>query len=144
VALKAPTSIFLLSILVAGTLSPSGLCALMCERRSQAERQQHCSRAADPMSGMAHHHFALMNHPDLDAVTSFWATQSCPTNCDAVERINLSKKANAQVRMTNPRIGVPDATAKFLLSDLAAVWCSDAGPPARRAAFAVSFGILRI
>jgi hypothetical protein len=145
VALKTPTSMLLLGVLLAGILSPSGMCALMCKRHSWAEtQQQHCSHPADPMSEMMHHHSAGMNHPDIDAVMPLWTPQSCPANCDAVERLNLSRKTSAQVKMIRTRIEVPDTTANFLLSDLADAWHSDGGPPARRTAFAATFSILRI
>jgi hypothetical protein len=144
VALRTPTSIFLLSVLVAGVLSPSGLCALMCERRSHAEAQRHCSYAVDPMPGMKHHQLAGMKHPDIDAGIPLWTSRSCPSNCDAVERLNLSRKVTAQVKVIRPRIGVRDTTDSFLLSDLAAAWCSDEGPPTGCAAFAAAFNILRI
>lgn len=142
-AVRTPTSIFLLSVLVAGILSPSGLCALMCERRSQAETRQRCGHAEDSMSGMMHHHSATMNHADIDAVTPLWAPQLCPANCDAAERVSLSKKT-AQVKVTYSGTGVPDITAHFLLADLADAWRSDGGPPARGTAFAATFSILRI
>jgi hypothetical protein len=144
VALRTPTSIFLLSVLVAGILSPSGLCALMCERRSQAEIQQHCGHPADPMSGMVHHHSTMTSHPDIDAVMPLWTTQSCSSNCDAVERLNLSRKIVGQTRVPQTRIVAPDTTANSLAFDLGAAWRSDGGPPARRIAFAATFSILRI
>lgn len=142
-ALKTPTSILLLSILVAGILSPPGLCAIMCERRSRAETQQHCSQAVDPMPGMMHHHSAMMSYPDVDVVMSLWAPRSCPANCDAAERLNLSR-TSTPVKVIYSRIGVPDTTANFRLSDPAAVWHSDGGPPTPHTAFAATFSILRI
>ena len=143
VALRTPTSIFLLSVLVAGILTPSGLCTLMCERRSQAETQQHCSHAADPMSGMMHHHSAGMSHPDIDAATPLWAPQSCPANCDAVA-LSLSSQSVAQVKVIYTHTGVPHTSANFLLCGLAIAWRSDGGPPAPRTSFAATFSILRI
>ncbi len=139
-ALRTPTSILLLSVLVAGILSPSGLCALMCERRSQAETRQHCSHASDPMSRMMHHHSAMMNHADVDAVMPL----SCPSSCDGLERLNLSRKATAQVRTRQTGIVTLDAPAKFMSPDIGIVWRSDGGPPARRTACMTSFSILRI
>jgi hypothetical protein len=139
VALRTPISIFLLSVLVAGILSPPGLCALMCERRSQAETQQHCGHAADSMSGMMHHNSAMMNHPDIDAMMQL----SCASDCDAVAGLNLSRKAFAQLRTRQSGILTLDASAKFMTPDIATAWYSNGGPPARRTACTASFSILR-
>ncbi|MGB8063841.1 MAG: hypothetical protein WCF26_18245 [Candidatus Sulfotelmatobacter sp.] len=138
-ALRTSTSILLLSVLVAGILSPPGLCALMCGRRYQAETRHHCGHPSDPMSGMMHHHSAMMNHPDLDAVMP----ASCPSNCDAVERLNLSR-TTAQVKVRQTGIVSPDAAAKFMTPDIGTAWCSDGGPPVRRTACTASFSVLRI
>jgi hypothetical protein len=42
VAMRTPISIFLLSALLVGILSPTGMCALMCEHRLGTESQIHC------------------------------------------------------------------------------------------------------
>jgi hypothetical protein len=95
------------------------------------------------MPGMMHHHSARMSHPDVDGVAPLWAPQSCPANCDAVDRLSLSRKT-AQVKVIHTRTGVPDTTAYFLLPDVADAWRSDGGPSARSTVFAASFSILRI
>jgi hypothetical protein len=96
------------------------------------------------MSGMMHHHSAMMSHPGIDVVMPTWTSQSCPSNCDAVQQLTLSRKTVAQVTVIHTRIGVSDATADSPAFDLAAAWRSDGGPPARHTAFAASFSILRI
>jgi hypothetical protein len=142
VALRTPTSILLLSVLVAGILSPSGLCARMCERRSQAETQHKCSHTADPMSAMMHHHSAMISPPGMDEVTPVWTSRLCPANCDAAA-LSLSSQAVAQLRVSHTRIGVPDATGDLPVYDRASSWRADGGPPAR-ISFAATFSILRI
>jgi hypothetical protein len=73
---RTATSIALLAVLVAGTVTPTGVCALMCERQSRAERQRHCSQPADTMPGMAHDHSAT-NHPGVEAMSAVLVSQSC-------------------------------------------------------------------
>src|SRR5260370_17397208 len=60
---RAATSIVLLTILLAGIITPTGVCALMCERQSRAESQRHCVQSSDTMAGIVHDHSPLNNPP---------------------------------------------------------------------------------
>ena len=141
VALRTPTSILLLTVLVAGILGPSGLCAAMCGRHLHATAvRRPCRHASHPMSGMMHHHSAGMNHRDSAAL----AQRSCPSNCDAVERLNLSRRASAQVRARQTGVVGPDAAAKLMSPDIVAAFCSYGGPPAPPKPSAAAFNVLRI
>lgn len=139
VALRTPTSIFLLSVLVAGVLSPSGLCALMCQRHLQPETQRACGHSSQQMSGMTHHHTAGMIYPDGHVLTH----PSCPSNCDAVARLILSKKATARVKARQTSTVEPESTDNFTSADIATAWCSHGDPPDRKKCMP-AFSILRI
>ena len=76
---RTATSIALLTVLVAGILAPTGVCALMCERHSRTESQRHCSEPADAMPGMVHDHSA-MNHRRVEAMNQMLVSQSCRSN----------------------------------------------------------------
>ena len=71
------------------------------------------------------------------------ASQSCPSNCDRAERLNLSRKVVPQVTAAQTGVVVLDTRATFLAPDTATAWSSDVGhaPPTASAA---SFSILRI
>jgi hypothetical protein len=143
VARRTATSIVLLIVLLAGIITPTGVCALMCERHSRVETQRHCSQPSDSMSGMAHDHSA-MNHPGVEAIKAVLASQSCQTNCVTSERLNVWRKAVPQVTVVQTRVVVLGASAEFLAPDFTAVWGLDSGPPAPPPAHAASFSILRI
>lgn len=87
-----------------------------------------------------HHHSAGMTHPDSDAVTQ----RSCPSNCDAVERLILSRKVAAQVRVQQTGTVDLDTASNFTSPEMAAAWCSHGAPPARRTTCLPAFSILRI
>ena len=141
-ASRTATSIVLLTVLLTGMVSPSGVCALMCERRAHTESHGRCSQPSDSMSGMAHDHSA-MNHPGVEAMKAVLASQACHTNCVAAERLTVWRKAVPQVTVVELGAVVPNTTAKFVAPDSAAAWSSDSGPPPP-AAYAVPFRILRI
>src|SRR5260370_5577002 len=88
---RAATSIVLLTILLAGIITPTGVCALMCERQSRAESQRHCVQSSDTMAGMFHDHSA-MNHPAVQAMSLVMVSHSCLSNCVTAERLNASRK----------------------------------------------------
>jgi hypothetical protein len=138
VTLRTSTSILLLSVLVAGILSPSGLCALMCERHLRAERQRPCGHASDSMSGMMHHHSAAINHPDFDM-----AKGRCLSVCGAVKLLNLSRKAAARVRARQAGILEPDRTNQVMTPGIATAFGSYGGSPPRCKAVP-ALSILRI
>jgi len=140
---RTATSIVLLTVLLAG-LTPTGICALMCERHTRAESQRHCSQPSDSMPGMAHDHAAI-NHPVVvEAMTAVTMSQSCQTNCVTAERLNVWRKIVPQVKVVRSSAEVLSTTAEFLAPDFTAVWGLDSGPPAPPTAHGASFSILRI
>src|SRR5713226_10262245 len=136
---RTATSIVLLTVLLAG-ITPTGVCALMCERHARAESQRHCGQFSDSMPGMAHDHSA-MNHPDVDDMSAVLMSQSCRTNCVAAERLNVWRKVVPQVTMVRSSTVVLGATAEFLAPDFTAAWGLDSGPPSRLPARIASFSI---
>lgn len=142
-ALRTATSIVLLTVLLAGIITPAGVCALMCERHSRAETQRHCSQAADTMPGMAHDHSA-MNHPGVEAKSPVLVSQACRSNCVTAERLNLSRKVIPRVTVIQNGIVILDTTTEFLTPDPASAWSSDNSPPSPSYASVASFSILRI
>lgn len=143
VARTTATSIFLLTVLLTGIIAPAGVCALMCERHSRAESQQHCSEASEAMPGMVHDHSA-MNHPGVEATSPMLVSQSCRSTCVTAERLNVSRKVVPQVTVVESGLVVLDITAEFLMPDPASAWSSDNSPPSPRSASTASFSILRI
>jgi len=139
---RTATSIVLLTVLLAG-ITPTGVCALMCERQARAESQRHCSQPPDSMPGMAHDHSA-MNHPGVEAVDAVLMSQSCQANCVTAERLNVWRKVVPQVTVVRSSTVVLSTTAEFLAPDFTAVLGLDSGPPAPPPARAASFSILRI
>ena len=142
VARRTATSIVLLTVLLAGS-TPTGVCALMCERHVRAENQRHCSKPSDAMPGMAHDQSA-MNHQGVEAMTAVLVSQSCQTNCVTAERLSVWRKIVSQVTVVQSGAVVLGTTAKFLVPDSAAAWILDSGPLAPPPANAASFSILRI
>ena len=140
VARRTGTSLVLLTVLLAGIITPSGVCALMCERHFRAASQRHCSQPSDPMAGMAHGHSA-MNHSTVGDMSLVMVSPSCQTNCVTAKGLNVSRKVVPQVTVVESGAVVLDITAEFLAPDPVAAWISDSGPPAAYAAF---FSILRI
>jgi hypothetical protein len=152
VPVRTPTSVFLLSALLIGMLSPTGMCTLMCERHSRTESQIHCTPHPYAMPGMTHDHSAMnhpamnhsaMNHPGTHPARPVMAPQSCPSNCGRAQPIDLSRKVVPQVTTARAGVVVLDTQAKLLASDAAAPLRSGGGhaPPA---AYGPSFRILRI
>ena len=139
---RAATSIVLLMVLLPG-ITPTGMCAIMCERHARAESQGHCGKPSDNMPGMAHDHSA-MNYSAVEAVSAVLMSQSCQTNCVAAERLNVWRKVVPQVTVVRSGAVVLGTTAEFLARDFIAAWGLDSGPPARGPAPSASFSILRI
>jgi hypothetical protein len=143
VFLRAATSTILLTALLAGMITPSGVCALMCERHSRAEAHQHCNQDSDSMPGMAHNHSAL-HDSIVGAMTLVVDGQSCKTVCATAERLNISRKAVPGVTVVQTGAVVLDATSKFLAPHLESTWSLDNGPPSLPSAYTASYSILRI
>jgi len=140
---RTATSIVLLIILLAGIITPTEVCALMCERHSRVQSQRHCSQSSDTMPGMDHGHSA-MNHPAFEDTRLVVVSQSCQTNCVIAERLNVSRKVGPQLTVGQAGAVVLEAAAKFVAPDPAAAWSADSGPPAPPTARGASFSILRI
>jgi hypothetical protein len=143
VAGRISTSIVLLTVLLAGAIAPTGVCALMCERHVRLESQHHCGQSPDAMPGMTHHH-SITTHADTDAVTPVLMSQSCPSNCDTAERLNLSRRVVPQVTIVQTGVVVSHTTVKFIAPDPATAWSSASDPPFPPTASTASFSILRI
>jgi hypothetical protein len=143
VAGRISTSIVLLTVLLVGAITPTGMCALMCERHVLLESQHHCGQSSDAMPGVTHHH-SITTHADTDAVTPVLMSQSCPSNCDTAERLNLSRKAVPQVTVAQTGVVVSHTAGKFVAPDPATAWTSDSYPPLPPTASTASFSILRI
>jgi len=139
---RTATSIVLLTVLLAG-ITPTGICALMCERHARAKSQRHCSQPSDNMSGMVHDHSA-MDHPGVEAVSAVSVSQSCHTNCATTERLNVWRKVVPQVTVVRSSAVELSITTEFLPPDFTVVWGLDSGPPAPSPAQGASFSILRI
>ena len=139
---RTATSIVLLAVLLAG-ITPTGVCALMCERHARAESQRHCGQPSDSMPGMAHDHSA-MNHPRVEAMSAVLVSQSCQTNCVTAERLAASRKIFPQVTVVRRGAVVVGTTAKFLAPDPADAWILEGGPPSPHPPYVASFSILRI
>jgi hypothetical protein len=142
VARRISTSILLATVLLAGAITPSGVCALMCERHFRLGSQHHCGQPPDAMPGMTHHH-AITTHADTEIVTPVLMSQSCLSNCDKAERLNLFRRVVPQVTIVQTGVVVSHTTVKFIAPDPATAWTSDSGPPLPTPSLA-SFSILRI
>ena len=145
---RIATSMVLLTALLAGALSPIGLCALMCERHSRAEAHHHCGQDSDPMPGMAHDHSAMHHHAVGDLalveVTAVVGAQSCQTDCAVVEQLNISRKVVPRATVVQTGAVVLDATSKFLAPHVESAWSLDSGPPSLPPVYTASYSILRI
>jgi hypothetical protein len=140
---RTSTSIVLLAVLLAGTISPIGVCALMCERHSRAEAHHHCSKDSDPMPGMAHNHSAMHQYVVGD-MTFVVGAQSCQTDCAVVEQFNISRKVVPQVTVVQTGAVVLDATSKFFAPHLEGAWSLASDPPPFPSADTSSYSVLRI
>ena len=140
---RIATSMVLLTALLAGTLSPIGLCALVCERHSRAEAHHHCNKDSDPMPGMAHNHSAMHQYVVGDMIFVVGA-QSCQTDCAVVEQLNISRKVLPQVTVVQTGAVVLDVTSKFFAPHLEGAWSLDSGPPPFPSADTSSYSVLRI
>ncbi len=143
VANRTATSIMLLAVFVAGILTPTGMCALMCEGDTRVQTQRHCISSSDTMPGMVHEHSA-MNHSAVEAMSLVMVSRSCETACVTAERLNASRKVVPQVTVVQSAAVVLDRTAKFLAPGFTAAWRLYSGPPAPTLTCAASFSILRI
>jgi hypothetical protein len=139
---RTATSIILLTVWLAG-ITPTGFCALMCERHAPPESRHHCSGPSNKMPGMAHDRSA-MDHLSVEAVSAMSVSQSCRTSCATTERLNVWRKVVPQVTVVRSRAVVLSKTIEFLAPNCIAVWGLDSGPPARQRVRATSFSILRI
>jgi hypothetical protein len=135
-------SIVLLMVLLTG-ITPTEVCALMCERHARAESQRHCGEPSDTMPGMAHDH-STMNRPGVRAMTAVLMSHSCETNCVTAERLNVWREVVPQVTVVRSSTVALGPTTKSLAPDFTVAWGLDSGPPARTPARAASFSILRI
>ena len=140
---RIATSMVLLTALLAGTLSPIGLCALVCERHSRAEAHHHCSTDSDPMPGMAHNHSAMHQYVVGDMIFAVGA-QSCQTDCAVVEQLNISRKVVPQVTVVQTGAVVLDATSKLLAPHVESESSLDSRPPSLPSVYTASYTILRI
>ena len=139
---RTATSIVLLTVLLAG-ITPTGVCAFMCERQARAESQRHCIQPSDSMPGMAHDHSA-MDHPGIEAVSTVLVSPSCQTGCATTERLSVWRKIVPQVTVVRSSAVVLSTAAEFLALDFTAAWGFDSGPPAPSPPHLASFSILRI
>jgi hypothetical protein len=138
----------LLIVLVAGKLTPTGMCAFMCERHARADSRRHCVSSSgtmsgmDAMPGMAHDHSAL-DSPAVEALSLVMVSQACQTSCVTAERLNASKKVVPALTGVQTAAVALDRTTEFL-PPFTAAWGLDSGPPAPSHARSASFSILRI
>jgi hypothetical protein len=135
----------LLTALLAGIITPNGVCALMCERHSRAGAQQQCGEDSDSMPEMVHNHSA-MHHAVVGKVILAVGAQSCPTDCAKAERLNISRKVIPQVTAveTGAVVLLLDASSTFLAPQVVAAWSLDSGPPSLTSAYTPSYSVLRI
>jgi hypothetical protein len=140
---RIATSIVALAALIAGTISPIGVCALMCETHLRAQVRHHCAEDLDQMPRMAHNHSA-MHHSGIGDITLVVAAQSCRTDCAVAERLNTSRKVVPQVTVAQTGAVVLDVSPKFLDRDLESRWSLDSGPPSFPTAYTAVYSILRI
>jgi hypothetical protein len=141
---RTVTSIILLTVLLAGILSPTAVCALMCDRHSRAEDHHHCNQDPDEMPGMAHNHSA-MHHSVVGAITLVAERQSCKTGCATAEQLNISRKVVPQVTVVQTGAVVLDVTSQFLAPHFEDAWSLDSGPPSLSSCpSTASYSILRI
>jgi hypothetical protein len=140
---RTATSIVLLMVLLAG-ITPTGVCALMCERQALSESQRHCNQPSDTMPGMADDHSAMNHPPRIQAMSPVMVSHSCQSNCVTEERLNTSRKIVPQVTVVEGDAVVLDTTADFPAPHPAAAWSSDSSPPYSPPAYSASFSILRI
>ena len=140
---RTAASMVLLTALLAGTVNPMAVCALMCDRYPRAEAHHHCGQDSDAMPGMAHDH-SVMHHTGVGDVTVVAQGQSCQTDCAKVERLNTPGKVVPQVVVVQTGAVGLYATSKLLASHVESAWSLDSGPPSFPSAYTVSYSILRI
>jgi len=146
VATRKTISTILLSALVLGVLSPTGMCALMCERHSRADARDRCGQNSNRR--MAHKHSAMHHHAVGDIalvdVTVVVGAQSCQTDCALAERFNASRGVVPRMTVLQRNSVVPVAIPEFMSPDLEVAWNLDSGPPPVPSAYTASYSILRI
>jgi hypothetical protein len=140
---KTATSIIALAALMAGTISPIGVCALRCEAHFRAQVGHHCGEDSDQMPRMAHNH-SVMHHSGIVGMTFVVAARSCQTDCAVAEPQSFARKVVPQV--TTARRGALElvATSKFLPLPPESAWGLDSSPPSSSSAHTASYSILRI
>ena len=140
---RTATSIVLLTVLLAGIITPTGFCVLMCERHLRAEAHRQCSRNSGTMPGMAHDHSA-MHHAAIGDVTLIVGAQTCRTDCAMAEPFSISRKVVPQLIVVQTGVVLADVTVKFLSPDIQAAWSLDGGPPSLPSSHTAAYSILRI
>jgi hypothetical protein len=140
---RTAISIALLTVLLAGLITPAGVCAFMCARHLRAEAHQRCGEDTDSMAGMGHDHSA-MHHTSIGNVPLVVEAQSCQTDCATAERLSISIKVIPQVTVVQTGTVVLDTTFKFLAPHLQSAWSLDSGPPSVPPARTSSYSVLRI
>lgn len=140
---RIATSIVALAALVAGTISPMVVCALMCETHLRAQVHHHCDQDLDPMPGMAHHHSA-MHHSDIGDITLAVAAQSCGADCAVAERLNIARKVVPQLTVVQTGAVALEASSRFSGPHVENAWSLDSGPPSFPSVHTASYSILRI
>ena len=140
---RAVASIVLLTALMAGTISPMAVSALMCEQHSRAGTRHHCGQDADSMPGMAHNHSA-MRHSVVLAMTPVVEAQSCMTGCATAEPLNVSRKLVLQVTVVQTAAVTPGKTFKSWARHVESAWSLDGGPPSVPSTYTASYSVLRI
>ena len=147
-ATRKTISTILLSALVVGVLSPTGMCALMCERHSRGDARDRCGQNSNPKPGMAHKHSAMHHHALGDSalvdVTVVVGAQSCQTDCALAEWFNVSRSVVARMTILQRNTVVPVAIPEFMSPDLEVAWNLDSGPPPVPSPYTASYSILRI
>jgi len=140
---RTAISLVLLPALLVGIVTPTGVCALMCERHSRAEAHHHCSQDLDQRPGMAQNHSA-MHHAGIEETTLAVGALSCRADCAVAERLNISKEVLPHVTIVQTGAVVLDASPKFLGHHLESAWSLDSGPPSLLSAYTASYSVLRI
>lgn len=145
---RIATSIVALAALIAGTISPIGVCALMCETHLRAQVHHQCGEDLDQMPRMAHNHSAMRHHAvgdlALAEVTVVVGAQSCQTDCAVVEQLNISRQVVPQVIVVQTGAVVMVVSFKFLGPHVVGAWNLDSGPPCSPSPHTASYSILRI
>ena len=141
---RAAISSLLLAVLLMGTVTPAGACALICAGHRGVEVRRHCGQHPEVMPGMVHDH-STMSQPVAEMVSAALMSHSCQLNCAAAERSAVSRKSVLRVmpRVDNDTLA-RDTTAKSVVPHLARLRHPDGTPPERLSPQSPSFTVLRI